>query len=348
MKITILLFLLTSVHSFAQITLDTSSHPHVGTSYNIYYFDALDPAIIALTGPNQVWDFSKRGFAFFEQQTFLAASGFPESINFPTANLVLDTNSSNDNRWYYSSTSNGLSTQGYYNFAPNNTYYVENDNPGDFNIITPLAYGDTFTLRNAYCDTIISSGFQGTTRNCSGESKSFVIYKVSVDGWGVIKLPDNVNYDVLKATVKKYDVVQYYKNINGTDMLVDSIYDYSLGYVWYANTYYPIIVEYINDSLYSTYLLYFQPSSSNITYTVPYSLVSNINIYPNPSSGSFTVKVENNEAIQIGVYNSMGQEVKSVFLNHTSNIVIEDAVPGIYFVTATSATGKTTQKMIIE
>lgn len=348
MKITILLFLLTSIHSFAQIILDTSSHPHVGTSYSMYYLDTLDPATIDLTGPNQVWDFSKKGFAFLKQQTFLAASSFPESINFPAANLVLDTNSSNDNRWYYSSTSNGLSTQGYYNFAPNNTYYVENDNPGDFNIITPLAYGDTFTLRNAYCDTIISSGFQGKTRNCSSESKSFVIYKINVDGWGVIKFPDS-SYSVLKATVKQYNGLKHYKKISGTDVLVDSIYDYTLNYMWYTNTDFPAIAFYTYDSLYlNNYFVYFQPALPNITSTLPPTSLSNISIYPNPNSGIFTIKLANNNSVQVVVYNSMGQAVKSVWLNHKSDIVIEDAVPGIYFVTATSATGKATQKMIIE
>ena len=75
-----------------------------------------------------------------------------------------------------------------------------------------------------------------------------------------------------------------------------------------------------------------------------------LNVYPNPNTGAFIMNLttENNEPASVVITNIVGEKVKefTISTNNTTNIKL-DQPAGIYFLSANTATGRYTAKLIV-
>ena len=86
--------------------------------------------------------------------------------------------------------------------------------------------------------------------------------------------------------------------------------------------------------------------------TLSNPLQSELKVYPNPNWGTFNLNLasENNEQAFVTVTNLVGAKVKefTTVTNKETEIRLDNAAPGIYFITASTLQGKFVAKFIVE
>ncbi len=77
--------------------------------------------------------------------------------------------------------------------------------------------------------------------------------------------------------------------------------------------------------------------------------IVNMNVYPNPAKDNLTVSIANVDNASINIINALGQVVLSVSkATETNSINTSNLTTGVYFVTVTNGSQKSTQKLVIE
>jgi|GEM_PF-6297610 len=91
-------------------------------------------------------------------------------------------------------------------------------------------------------------------------------------------------------------------------------------------------------------------ASATTAVVTPVSNAANtVTIYPNPGRGIFNVRVAENIEGTMSIYNTFGQELKTVAINgQESAFDLSNNPSGVYYVTISSATVKNTHKIIVE
>jgi hypothetical protein len=78
-------------------------------------------------------------------------------------------------------------------------------------------------------------------------------------------------------------------------------------------------------------------------------LAAEIKLYPNPSRGTFILDLENYPAQQARILDAMGRELRTMAVEHQTQVqVVEDLVPGLYFLEIQAEQGKVVKKLMVE
>lgn len=297
--LSIFLILGFTFHIFAQAVLETEHHalrPGDEHPFVIVENDKEGPA-----GNNKVWDFSVlEGKSKFKSN--MLSSGFVKNAEkIPEANVVLEENGTH---FFFDVSKNGMKQYG--TITKNNTV-IKYDKPF-VKMVFPFEYGD-----------VKSGQYSGRMITSKNEKEFSGTYSIQVDGYGKLKLPDGVVIDdVVRLKTEK---TKQYEGSSHQSTIVS--------YRWYCDQVrYPLMTiiksergdknNYLKSAYYADAGLIDQEEDQDER-KVSQTELSNkqVEVYPNPFRNNFTVEYQlgTSQDVEINVFNSTGQKVKSIQLN---------------------------------
>ncbi|MBL4655887.1 MAG: T9SS type A sorting domain-containing protein [Bacteroidia bacterium] len=326
----IILVLMTTIDSKAQITLNSNSHtPSVGSTYN-YISASLPTFKFRQDGPDQTWNFSDTtGSTMTFDYLSLANASDPSS--FPLANLI---ESSDGGENYYANSSSELTLEGHYLAG----YYRITYSDKREHLKFPFAYGD-----------VINESYAGTVENLQA-SQTFNrsgLIEIKADGHGTLVLP----YDTINNVLRIRSVYAYVDSMGS--IFVGSYNDTI--YTWYnANTnnfIASVTISYANSWLQISAYTYLEEGAiigiSNYLDTD-----NNIAIYPNPANDQLSIEISgnNNNSYDLQIINYMGKVVlkRSYESSAKMELNISKFNPGVYFIMVRNSNFVTTKRIVIQ
>jgi hypothetical protein len=268
------------------------------------------------SGVNQTWNFASWASTATVILQVVNPTVTTYGSSFPNANTAFTTVGSASAAYYkYSSTA-------MQNYGSYSSVVIAYSNPEDL-----LRY--PFSYNNTYTDTWTAQYVNSTyTFYRKGSST------VTADGYGTLITPSGTFTNVLRV-----HLVQTYQ---------DSAYLGTPYIVTYSNDEYMWYKEGMHYQLASTYNLIpsVGNSMSGSTWTDASSgienlsdIISSCKLYPNPASDKLNIemKLENNQDMEINLYNSMGQKLtaykvpEAAFGEYLQQINVEQLPKGVYF-----------------
>ncbi len=134
-------------------------------------------------------------------------------------------------------------------------------------------------------------------------------------------LPDTVNIKGFDSLLNSWVPQTMEKFVYDSYFNPDTMYEYD-----YNFTYFPSTPNYTTVYYYNLFTSTLAISNTNTN-----NKFNTITIYPNPAKNSITINTQNSiNSAFITLINSQGQLVRREKLDNTSNVNIQDLVPGIY------------------
>ncbi|MBI3502548.1 MAG: T9SS type A sorting domain-containing protein [Bacteroidetes bacterium] len=302
LKIVIILTMLCGIANAQPVIPNGNNYPLLGTTGN--YYIGNDSLGDGTAGANQVWNFNggnsmKKAGTY----TFANPSSTPYASTFPTATGCR-----------YIDSTGGFTGSGIYA-----GYNYDSINATKCGVLGREYFGVQDSCKTSSNGFIVlkfpfnytDSVFDIANQSCYGNDSVSVVY----DGYGTLTTPlGNTYSNVIR--VKGYH--------RGGSILY---------YFWTTN---PLMVvfftfpQYNLSGEYGSWL-------TNINEHVATNL--NVGISPNPFSTQTTLQTDNLlHNATLTIYNSFGQQVKSLVISHQSSVVIErgNLASGLYFVRLTT------------
>jgi hypothetical protein len=329
-----LLFFLSTINGFAQISLDQNDYFRFGNKYYRGYttvgLDSIN--LNASTGPSQVWDFSWLASDINDSLEIIKADLTPYYSEFPTAEFAITTQA--NNFFYEELNPDGVRILGrvvYDGVEDFNTIYQFNTVGNSFRF--PMEFETNYTFSYGY-RVQYPAVFPGSD-SIRNYNSSF--FEIEADAWGTLLLP-NGQFDVLrlKQTAYRTDTTQIYDAPGG----------------WFSPTTSRDTIEtwlfYTEDIGYR--LLSFSQringSSKAVNWLRDYVLSAadinkpvQIKLHPQPAD--HTVYFTNSQAGTICIVDLQGKIMKRKQVSVGENqAVVSDLLPGMYFIFFENQSGK--------
>ncbi|MEO6305815.1 MAG: T9SS type A sorting domain-containing protein [Bacteroidia bacterium] len=318
-KLFILFACLSGSMAFAQPTLtDANCNPVAGETFSVVISNSISPGS---AGANQSWNLGAMtatgsGLAnTYVAATTASGSIYPNSnVNYQDALMSL----------YLKTSTTVLQNYGKFHHAGSNPGKIVTTYSDPIDMLHyPVNFNDTYT--DSYVGTRYS------TSNTTPSYIRFGTYTVTADGYGTLTIPSGVYTNVMRVHMHSINRDSIANNSSGSYYMQDE-------YLWYLpGTHYPI-AGYINyDGVMHSFYM-----SSNLTgLKENHSNLFALDLYPSPASDIINIHfpVSANEKMQLGIYNSLGQELKTIALETTATddvkISTSDLSNGIYILQVT-------------
>lgn len=333
-KIYFVLIILVSFHLKAQYTITSASNPGVGDIESYIDLDSTG-LFLGSSGISQTWNYSSAQLNGnpLVSNTYVPMSSVPHNSMFPTGTIGLDLGAGS-----YGVLSNTVSKFEYLGYAeatPSNCWTYSDP----YKVYSlPFTYGSVST------DTYVLFQPTNITRGT---------FTTTGDGTGTLQLPTATIPNVLKLsyTIHEVDTTSANTIMNFTITM---------------NQYYGAVSKFILLEVQTTTMTVITGTNVTTTYNKYgriYSIyaplevntikdVKDLNIFPNPVTNGelYVSNTLTSEKAIIEIYNVLGQPVKTVFTESTSEpqkINLKDLQKGVYYLKF-GGSSITTKKIIIE
>jgi hypothetical protein len=336
---------------FAQITIDANDLPSSGKTYYLKTDASLTGINYQAAGPNQTWNFSALTASVIDTVSYVTVGSTPFAYQFFFNNAILYPNNKAD--MAVRSDDFGLPPGAPVDISDVINYYKkDNDeftlvgfgasissiptsvrfNPTDMLFKLPLNFNDTYAGPFQWNVSVPTVGYYGQDKQRSSV----------VDGWGIIQLPNNVSYPVLriKSTITGTDT--FYVDQFGFGLNVPST---QVEYIWLAKDEgAPVMQINTNQGGFG------QPQISAVRYKNTDNLSSlnqehflkqhSLSVYPVPAHEQLTIHFQSQQSgsVAIIIQDMAGRELlrnveRVVTGKNTYQLEMADLPPGAYILT---------------
>ena len=287
-KSLLILLLFSTLDIRAQITLNSSNVPPIGTNYTTVRHNnsSLPGLIISAGGPSQTWNYSS-GWILNDTSfnAVVSPSGLPQSNLYPNSNLVFVNTSdpANPSYGYATSTATGIRVDGFYSLSSFGTYRANYE--GYTFLDLPMTYGSVFNYSGKISLVFIGSTIAQKVISRETGTKT-------IDAWGSLTTPKTTYPSVLRMKQEILTKVDStFIDATGSGNFVFSSTNSSLpttnDYKFYANLPFPEVLtlranKATGQITYNTYLDNTIVAAVNETELNKRPAGS---FYPNPASG---------------------------------------------------------------
>jgi len=369
-QILLLVFILLTGNSYAQITVTDTDISYVGDI--LYQAHDANPGTvinIGFTGLNQSWDFSSLQEASSNTVFFISPIGTNYESQYPGANLCMDDNGLLS---YYNKTSTGVFMHGVgdtvFNspalFYPLPLTYGINLSDG------PILVIDTAIAGPFLSAAIPPSTVAALTNGIANRADTALIEIInttefSVDASGTLIIPLGT-FDVLrlKRVQTTNSILHVYcsDTISGLGTWVNNVPFSSIPflaglsnneieykYQWITND---ISVEFLLaeiivddlDNIINGVSFQTSASASNITE----NKLDMVNIFPVPTTDFVTIELLNNKQVFVQLVDVFGKIVLAESLQYTTQLDMSVFAKGIYYLSLKTEEQSVTKKIIVE
>lgn len=317
---TLLLICITGFSSKAQYTITSASNPVVG---DVEYYNQLDSVGLfhGSSGTGQTWNYTSVSISTLATlpTTYVATSSIPNNFLFPGA--TIGTNDGFGSYNVYSNNATKIEILGFAAASASNCLLYSN----------PIKlYSLPFTYGTVSPDNF---AFSATGYTVTGT------FTNTGDGTGTLQLPSGTFPNVLKQKIVLYETVNYGSGVD-TYTLIESRY-YS------ATSKFPLLVvdtqtaTTVSGTTTTSYYKGGQINGALVTgITEQNKEFTDFTIFPNPNSNgnvNLVFSLQANEDCELIVFNSLGQNVKTITYSSLSagiinkNIDLSELESGIYY-----------------
>lgn len=324
-KILLIFLLFSTLDSNAQITLNSSNVPPIGTNYTtVRHNNSSIPGLfISAGGPAQTWNYSS-GWILSDTSfnSVLNPAGLPQSNLYPNSNLVFSNISdpANPSYGYATSTPTGVRVDGFYALSSFGTYNASYEG---FNFIDlPMSYGSVFNYSGKISLVLIGSTFAQKVISRETGTKT-------VDAWGSITTPKTTYPSVLRMKqeiITKVDST--FIDATGSGNFVFSNTSSSLpasnNYKFYANLPFPevLTLRAIKETGQITYETYLDNSILAEVNETEVNKNPAGSSYPNPASGLLHFSKNSPLVSKMELVNLSGKVVFSYAMNDLDHLSV--------------------------
>jgi hypothetical protein len=310
--------------SFAQITIGTADLPSAGDTFRVSVAGPLAGANYALTGPNQVWDFSLLTPQSQQIDTFLSVSATSAVFNVVFINLSFNPNRANVATRGSGFNLGTVAVSDVYNFYYNSnaSYSQVGFGATISGIPAPFTYNPkdivyAFPLQFADVDTSFSS------YNVDLSSTLGLYFRVNrtrinqVDGWGTLITPYGThNVLRVKTTITERDSV----HIDSLNFGLNLPAITNVEYKWMANGEgVPLLQANANAQGNVNQVLYRDNTILNSGISSP-SVSSPLSVFPNPAHDVIHIEADFTGLTVASLVDLQGKQVIQQELELTSGV----------------------------
>ena len=356
--LTACLFALAVNSAFAQSPTITSANlPAVGVTFNeMSDSTAADLANLTVTAGSssaQSWNYAgKFANVYSAPISFVSASTGLGASNFPGANLAA---ASGGNWEYFTSSSSGLSLDGFYaNYGAGVGYIAVPYTPSEMIVPTPFTYGNTSVSNFSSTSTFTVSN-AGTTYTVTNRQHS--TRTITADAYGSLTTPTGTYPSTLRT--KAYELQIDTEFVYSGSVLVNTSpsRDSSLSYEWLQNSQSLLLMEIdMNGAGTAVNGASYLASVTTGIVSIP-SPFAELSVYPNPATVATNISYQNKNATQVTIqlFDISGRLITT--LANENQTTGQQIVPvdtkalgltsGLYFVRVTSPNGSETLKLTV-
>jgi len=338
-KSILIMFLLSAINVFAQVTLTSGNNPSAG-DFQYYTYADTTGIIPGGSGANQTWNFTNLIVTGNMTMSFMLPSGTPNGNLYPDSDIA-----SHDTCFNY------------FKKSPDKYEYIGTNSTSQNTIIRYSNYQTYMTYPFSYNSTF-NDNFSGRFA-VQGDS----IYRTGnvntvADAWGTINLPFGSFSNALRI---KRIITQRDSSVN---------YQYIFNYIftmyeWYVpnKKFFVFAIMYISlnvlDNEISFKRVAYNPNSTpfgiqQISSEIPGGFRLHQN-YPNPFNPSTKIRFEvpKSTFTKLIIYDALGRELETLVNEHLSAGVYEtdwnaeNYPSGIYFYRLINSNNTETKKMIL-
>jgi len=316
LSLTMFFVVMFSSFAFAQPTLtDVNCGLLSGDKFTWNVTPTISPGS---AGANQVWNFSTMTLSTSTSATIQPPASTPSAGLYPTANISLVDGFISD---FCRVNTNSMQEIGnYYNGgSPVNMCVTTYTDPVDY-LHFPFNFNNTYT-----------DAFYGSSNNTMvGQTRSGSI-TVTADGYGTLIIPTGTFVNVMRV----HSTMTYTDTVFSTTFFTARSKD---EYLWYLpGTHFPVagVAFFTNPN----------PKEQDHAYYISQYLtglneidnpLSAVKLFPVPASEVLNITIPNGVSgkLEINIYNSLGQKIKTVNQNNESlslSLNISDLAKGVYF-----------------
>lgn len=326
LKLLTILMLCSFMAAKAQISITKDDLPKVWQTYSITYVDTNLNFDLSTNGTNGSWDVSGIDLSVSDKSSsqFLKASETPHTESFPEADLSLYIEDE-ESYLYLQNSNNGIDVLGY--------VYTDEDMQGNDSIVI-MELNEPFTQMFAPLSLNDEKTTQGVFENTIDigiakiEMKSYINRKITVDGYGTLKMTDNKTYDVLRLRIYQKDsTISEINSPFGNQTSTDVSHDYSYQFIS-KDFGYPLLTAFVDSADNSKTLDIEMVDIENTNTSLATVANKELHIYPNPTTGLINLDYSISNATAV-LYNSKGQIEKTKLVN-SKTIDFSDVKTGIY------------------
>lgn len=309
--------------AFGQISIDSSNFVHIGQTVSLSegLHSSVSLSAAAMTGANQVWDFSTLDSIDSYTMNFENPITGISAAEYPNASFVVNEKDFNDTvSDFYLKSATEVSILGEAGLISGDTLALHFNNKM---ITFPSSIGSAFADLNR--DTALFAGGR-------------LVYRSSVsseiDGWGSVTMPKGT-FPAIKQKFKETFVqIMQTQDMGGNWISVDSNQSITYSYLWWTNdtqVKWPLIeIDYDSSSLLISDISYVnvQPQTTGVQ---EQNIRSALLVAPNPASDFLDFSVTKQGSYELTVNNIMGRQcVKTQFNGRHCRLHISSLADGIY------------------
>lgn len=325
----------------SQIIINTGDMPVAGQTF--YTVSDTNVTSYGNAGTNQTWNFAAWGDHKRDTSAFYTPASLPGFSFFPTATMVTGDSSG---AVFMKNSSSSLDILGFY------ADFGMGASPIEF---TPsqkfLSFPSTYLTSYNGVSKYNLQFYIGDFGIDSMKIKANIIYSSSIDAWGAITTPTDVNVNSLRQKFTEYRYDTTYMQPTGQPWMMqppsqgypNPSIDTTITYRWFSNTKKWPLAEIITDGnnmvTNASYLL-----STQVGVKEQSKTNSNVSVFPNPATDKINITGIEEESFLV-IFDVNGKLIENSRLtkNNTS-IYTSDFENGIYFYQITSFSGKTIGK----
>jgi hypothetical protein len=367
-QLLVLVFILLTGQSFAQITVYESDISNIGDIIYQYTESPTSPFTVGSSGLNQIWDFSGVGNNINSVLLFVDPIGSPYELQYPNANLCLQDGGTYS---YYNKTPTGLFLHGLgdtvFNspalYLPLPLTYGLDTSDGPIIVIEEVITGPLLSIYIP--DSVVSVLTSGAANRADQALiKITNVTDFLVDASGSMTT-DLGTFDVLRLKTTTYtnselDVLCVDTATNQTLWITNIPFSLIPALAGFSNNGIDYKYQWITDDNSVSFLICEAVVDLNdnidnwtLQIPVPPSYIADnkedrFKVFPNPTTDFITIELLNNNKVSVQLSDVFGKVIMKSSLQNTTQLNISSYAAGIYYLTLKSEEQSVTKKIIVE
>ncbi|HTB32287.1 MAG TPA: T9SS type A sorting domain-containing protein [Bacteroidia bacterium] len=329
----------------AQITLDQSDLPSVGFSVVIDSDGVSKPSPgVTNTSSAQNWDFSGLLKQKSKTDVFMAPTSTKYSGVFTTANLADSTIGGNGYNFFNIGATDFtvVGAEEVVSFSGNSLQIEINLNPTFNQSDLPATISTNNTANGtAYGTETITKTFSVVITQ--ERVSTTIIYADTVDAYGMMKMPNGGNYNVLRQKHHEVDIdsILVYNSINSTWSFLERIITNKNQYDWYAKSVGYILAEEDMSPTFDTIVDLMWDTTAALPSAInEISIKNNVNIFPDPANNQVNFITGVKQDAFISIYDITGREIEKVAVKNSNAMLNTGSYSnGVYLYSLTDNSG---------